>query len=1372
MHRINATPGGWNLQSEGVSFLEQTPAPLVLLTAADTDIQALAAAIPKLPTKFSAFRVANLLNLQHQISIDTYAEQVLQLAQVIILRLLGGRSYWAYGLEVVEEIAQNNDINLIVIPGDDALDPALMSHSTLPLGVVNQIWRYFNEGGTENIANALKYIADHCLSTSFNPPPPQVVPRVGLYPWLGRLGGGELGAPTPPKEWGLGAMGRWGEKPHPIPPTLREAACASTPHHPITSKVGILFYRAHYLAGNTKVIDALCEALANRNLEPVPVFVSSLRELDVQEELSEIFQPKDSQSISVLLNTTSFSLARLETEAPQLELWQKLDVPVLQVILSGGCVEQWQAQFQGLSPRDVAMNVALPEVDGRIITRAVSFKAVQTRHPQLETDVMVYEPVRDRIEFVAELASNWVRLRSKPPQERRIALILANYPSRDGRIANGVGLDTPASCIEILQALQLAGYEVEKIPATGDELIQLLTGGVTNDPEGRELRPVQQSVSVQEYQEYFASLPQQVQQGICDRWREGGRLGGVNSSPTPHTPHTPPLREAATRLHTPHTPLSPLSFPDPQSPIPGIQLGNIFMGIQPARGYDLDPSLNYHAPDLEPTHAYLAFYYWVRECFAADAVVHVGKHGNLEWLPGKSVALSSSCYPEVALGALPHLYPFIVNDPGEGSQAKRRVQAVIVDHLTPPLTRAELYGGLQQLENLIDEYYEAESLDPGRLSAVCDRIQELILKENLHLDLKLVNSKEQSPITNYQLPIGKIDGYLCELKEAQIRDGLHIFGQCPSGRQLRDLIVAIARHPNRHHHGLTRAIAEDLGLDFDPLTTDFATQLSPHSHQILQEKFQRPCRSVGDAVEVIETYAATLVENLITLSTPHTPLPPHLPTAPNLQRLFLYAGGPVHRTGSSLGGVGAPSSPHLHLPLTWIDSRLLPALQKTHQEITHLLRGLDGRYVKSAPAGAPTRGRPEVLPTGNNFYTLDIRALPTEIAWDIGRKAAETLIECYTQEHGEYPKTLGLSLWGTATMRTGGDDIAEALALLGVQPVWDGAARRVVDFEILPLSVLGRPRVDVTLRISGFFRDAFPNLIDLFDQAVAAVAILDEPPSLNPLAAQVRQETDFWIRQGLSSQEAQVRSRYRVFGSKPGAYGAGLQGLIESQNWTDDQDLARAYINWSCYAYTSSPSQEGLGELGGISAPEAFEQRLSQMQIVLHNQDNREHDILDSDDYYQFQGGLTAAVRSIQGTNPQTYFGDNSMTAKPRVRTLKEEIARVYRSRVVNPKWIAGVMRHGYKGAFEMAATVDYLFAYDATAKCVEDHMYEGIAQAYLFDPDVSEFIQSRNPYALRDMAERLLEAKKRGLWQDANLQTLENLRNLVHQAEAVIEQK
>ncbi|QKQ75256.1 cobaltochelatase subunit CobN [Nostoc sp. TCL240-02] len=1420
MHRISSTSGGWN-QSEGLIFLEQTPAPFVLITAADTDIQTLAVAVTKLPSQFPALRVANLLQLQQQLSIDTYGEQVLELAQVIILRLLGGHSYWSYGLEVVQEIVQRNGRTLIVMPGDDAFDPDLISQSTVPLSIANQVWQYFSEGGVENFVNALQFISDTCLFTAYNPPSPRPIPRVGLYEWALGMGHGGRGAALRLRSVNgeVGEAGEAGEQrsrgeleldeftselrsstfePDESTSELRsstfeldestselrssnfeldestsELRSSTSELDESTSKpqgfqcpmpyalcpmpkIGILFYRAHYLAGNTKVIDALCEALVQKNLQPVPVFVSSLREPDVQVELSEFFQPKEAESIAVLLNTTSFSLARLESETPQTELWEKLDVPVLQVILSGGSIEQWESQFQGLSPRDIGMNVALPEVDGRIITRAVSFKAVQTRNPHLETDVVIYEPVSDRIEFVAKLAANWARLRSKPPQERRIALILANYPNRNGRLANGVGLDTPASCVEILQALHQAGYEVENPPAQGDELIQRLTDGVTNDAEGREWLPVHQSVSWEEYQEYFASLPPAVQEGIRERWGMGQSAGGKSENSSP---------------------LLPAPCPPTSIPVPGIQLGNIFVGIQPARGYDNDPSLNYHAPDLEPTHDYLAFYYWVRETFGADAVVHVGKHGNLEWLPGKSVALSSNCYPEVAFGALPHLYPFIVNDPGEGSQAKRRAQAVIIDHLTPPMTRAELYGSLQQLENLIDEYYEADSLDPSRLPVIRDRIHELVIQENLHLDLGIQNETEI--FKSESLVLNSIGGYLCELKEAQIRDGLHIFGQCPQGRQLRDLIVAIARIPNRHSSGITRAIAQDWGLDFDPLTADLSMSSGEYSVVNGTE-----CRTIGDIVEVLEEHAALLVEQLI-----------------NQNSGFRIQNSEFRIQNSCRDAI--------HRVSTWIRDRLLPALQKTDQEITHLLHGLDGGYVPSAPSGAPTRGRPEVLPTGRNFYSVDIRAIPTETAWDIGRKAAETLVEYYTQEHGEYPKTLGLSLWGTATMRTGGDDIAEALALLGVQPVWDGAARRVVDFEILPLAILGRPRVDVTLRISGFFRDAFPNLIDLFDQAVSAVADLDEPLEQNPLADAVRQETELWTSQGLTLAEAVVRSRYRIFGSRPGAYGAGLQGLIESQNWTDDEDLARAYINWSSYAYSSGDlaGEQGVrsGEQGAAlrlrsvnggqgsrgaeeilpnsqcpmpNAPcpmpntEAFKQRLSQMQVVLHNQDNREHDLLDSDDYYQFQGGLTAAVRSLQGKNPQTYFGDNSIPAQPRVRQLKEEISRVYRSRVVNPKWIAGVMRHGYKGAFEMAATVDFLFAYDATAKCVEDYMYQGIVEAYLLDPVVSEFIQEKNPYALRDIAEKLLEAHKRNLWEDVNIGTLEALRNLVHQAEAVIEEK
>jgi cobaltochelatase CobN len=1320
MHRKSSTKTEFNLQSEDLIFLEQTTAKFVFLTSADTDIQTLAAAVDKLPPNFDEIRVANILKLQHQISIDSYAEQVLEFAQVIILRLLGGISYWSYGLEVVLEIVERNNTNLIVIPGDDTLDLNLISHSTLPLATVNQISRYFSQGGVSNFVNAFKFIADNCLSTSFHPLPPTEVPLFGLYDSKGI--GHEIITPMPQKEYQI--KGAESRKQKAGKEEIRSvildregsnnAQCPMPNSH--SSKVAILFYRAHYLAGNTLVIDALCEALTKRNIKPVPVFISSLREIDVQLQLTEFLQNQDGVPVSFILNTTSFSLARLETERPSVELWEKLNVPVLQVILCSSSLEQWESSDSGLSPRDIAMNVALPEVDGRIISRAVSFKTVEKKHSALQTDVVIYQPVASRIEFVADLAANWVKLRYKSPHKRRVALILANYPTRDGRLANGVGLDTPQSCIEILKALQNAGYQVENLPENGNQLIELLTAGVTNDPEAKDLRKIRQSLDLEEYQEYFASLPQEVQQGITQRWGDKGTRGQGDDSQCPMPNAQCPM---------PHAPF----------PISGIQLGNVFIGIQPSRGYDIDPSLNYHAPDLEPTHAYLAFYHWIRKSFAADAVIHVGKHGNLEWLPGKSIALSENCYPEVALKTLPHLYPFIVNDPGEGSQAKRRAQAVILDHLTPPLTRAELYGPLQKLENLVDEYYEAQNLDPKRLPIINKRITELIIQENLHLDLEinreqLINQK-QNRVLDY------LDGYLCELKEAQIRDGLHIFGKCPQGRQLRDLIVAIARHPNRHHSGLTRAIAQDLGWDFDPLI-DNPTQAFVNETNV-------PCRNVGDAIELLEEYANCVVEELIEQIAP------------------LFQGG--------LGGSKSLLSAQMQVPdsqtqlvLKWIRDRLLPSLVQTDLEIKNLLRGLDGRYIRSAPSGAPTRGRPEVLPTGNNFYSVDIRAIPTESAWDVGRKAAETLVETYTQEHGEYPKTLALSVWGTSTMRTGGDDIAQALALIGVQPVWDGATRRVVDFEILPISVLQRPRVDVTLRISGFFRDAFPNLIELFDASTAAVAALDEASEYNPLALSVTSETELWIKQGLNLETAKARSQYRIFGSKGGAYGAGLQGLIESQDWNSDQDLARAYMNWSCYAYTGKGSCK--------AAPEAFEQRLVKMQIVLHNQDNREHDLLDSDDYYQFQGGLTASVRSLTGKNPQTYFGDNSIPSNPRVRKLQQEIARVYRSRVVNPKWIEGVMRHAYKGAFEIAATVDYLFAYDATANCVENHMYQGIAEAYLFDTNVCEFIENNNPHALRDIAERLLEAYQRGLWQDVNISTLDNLRNLVHQAEAAIEEK
>ncbi len=1229
MHRLASLPNNSESLADNLIFVNQEPAPIVFITAADTDIQILSIVTSQLPSEFPSIRVVNILQLQQQVIIDTYGEEVLKFAQIIILRIIGGRSYWSYGLEVVKALSEENKIKLIVLPGDSILDLELMSHSTVSPEAVNYVWQYLLEGGITNYTNLLYYVATEFLDQTFLSQPPLSVPRIGFY-----YKDSELTKPT----------------------------------------VAILFYRAHYLSGNTKTIDLLIESLQKRNISCKAIYVSSLKDEDIQIELLSLCN-----DCGVILNTTSFTLANLKELETKISLWEELNIPVLQVIFSGGGKKTWIESKKGLSPRDLAMNVVLPEVDGRIITRAVSFKGSSHFNNDLQTDVVIYEPDRAGIEFVVNLSQSWLKLQRKQNKEKKIALILANYPNQDGRIGNGVGLDTPASCLKILSKLQTEGYQIDKIPETSEELINLLTQTKTNDRENNQLRPIGQYLTESEYKKFFSSLPSLVQSEITDRW------GYFNE--------------------------------DNIFNISGKQMGNIFVGIQPPRGYDLDPSFNYHNPDLVPPHNYLAFYVWLREIFKADAIIHVGKHGNLEWLPGKAVALSENCYPGLILGAIPHFYPFIVNDPGEGSQAKRRTQAIILAHLTPPMARAELYGNLQQLECLIDEYYEVEDLDPDRLNLVKNKIISLIKTENIHQDLGINLEQLEESIDRI---LATADGYLCDLKELQIRDGLHIFGCCPQGDQLRDLVIAVARNPTPNRSGLTRAIAQYWNLGFDPLTANLGEKLSTSSPYLVN------CRTIGDAVNQIEEYAKQLVEDLI-----------------------------------SNQEIKIKSEP-LYSELVWVRDFLLPNLARTDRELDNLIRGLNGKFIPSGASGAPTRGRPEVLPTGRNFYSVDIRAVPTETAWDIGRKAAENLVEYHTQIHGEYPKTVAISIWGTSTMRTGGDDFAQALALLGVRPIWDGVSRRVVDFEILPLTVLGRPRVDVTLRISGFFRDAFPNLIELFDRVVKVISNLEETPDQNPLVHQIEQETKLWEEQGLSNSEARNRASLRIFGSPPGAYGAGLQGLISSRNWSTAADLANAYFNWSAFAYGNN--------IEGESAPEAFQQRLEALQIVLQNQDNREHDLLDSDDYYQFQGGLANAIKNATGVMPAIYFGDNSCQQNPKIRKLTDEIALVYRARVVNPKWIKGMMRHGYKGAFELAATIDFLFAYDATTNCVSDFMYEGVANAYIFDEQVAGFIAKNNPWAGKEIAERLLEAHQRQLWENPPIGIIDRLKEMANLWEGMIE--
>src|SRR5438105_4231538 len=1044
MHLLATEPGMIADGSAAVD-LGQTPADLVVLASADTEIALLAAAQAgrrKADPLAPSLRLAPVVRLGHNVSVDVYMDNVAR-ARLVVGRLLGGSAYWPYGVERLVETCRDNRIPLALLPGDDKPDPELARLSTVGGEAWRRLWRYLAEGGPGNADNFLRYAAS--------------------------LIGGET-------DWAEPA------------PLLRAGLC--WPGHALPSLddilrewqsgggiVPIVFYRALVQSGNTAPVDALVQALIARRLCPLPIFVQSLKDTEAASLLTSIFA---AHPPAVILNATGFSVAASGGDDPL-----RADCPVLQIVFSGGDEEAWRTGTRGLGPRDLAMNVALPEIDGRILSRAVSFKAPLGRDPETDVDLVGYRPVADRIAFAAGLARNWARLREKPPAERRIAIVLANYPNRDGRIGNGVGLDTPQSAITLLHALRDAGYRVGDIPEDGTALIRHLLAGPTN---ARPQAPYEESLPFNEYSAFFASLQQPVQQHVAAQW------GSAERDPFFHP--------------------SRLTCGD--FAIPGFRTGNIAVLVQPARGYNLDPKATYHDPALPPPHSYLAAYAWLADNFRADAVIDLGKHGTLEWLPGKALALSAECFPEAVLGPALHLYPFIVNDPGEGTQAKRRAQAVIIDHLTPPLTRAGSYGAQAELERLIDEYYEALRGDPRRVALLAAAILERSRIAGIDRDCGIAAGEDRAEA------LKKLDGFLCELKDLQIRDGLHVFGESPAAERLDELLLAIARARRGsapQDESLIRTLAADLDLG-DPLALDPAepwTGPTPEALSLGPPASGRHLagetpavqasswRTVGDTIERLEALALRLVSGTT------------------------HADEAWPRTRAVLG---------------WIEQVLRPAVAACGAaEIHSILAGLDGGLVPPGPSGAPSRGRPDVLPTGRNFYSVDTRAVPTAAAWQLGSHSASLLVERYAQEHGSYPKRLALSAWRPVDMRTGRDDIAQAPALLGARPVWETASGRVTGFEILPASVLDRPRVDVTLRISGFFRDAFPGLIDLFHSAVRAVAALDEPAEVNPLAATVATDRQALEATGVAPDEASRREGYRIFVSKPGAYGAGSQPL-------------------------------------------------------------------------------------------------------------------------------------------------------------------------------------------------------------------------------------
>lgn len=1242
---------------------------ILLLSTSDTDLLSARAA-------GADYRLANPARL---LTDDLPA--LLDGVDLVVVRILGGRRAWEEGLDTLRA----SGIPVVALGGEMAPDAELMECSTVPGGVAADAHNYLAAGGADNLRQLHHFLSDTVLLTGHGFEPPVHLPNWGEL----RRSAREVDGPT----------------------------------------VAVLYYRAQQLAGNTAYVDALCTAIEDAGARPLPLYCASLR--TAEPELIETLRAADALVVTVLAaggSKPAAASAGGDDEAWDIGALADLDVPILQGLCLTSGRAQWSDNDDGLSPLDVATQVAVPEFDGRIITVPFSFK-------EFDADgLAAYVPDPERAARVAGIAVRHARLRHIPAGRRRIALMLSAYPTKHARIGNAVGLDTPASAIRLLTEMRSAGYDLGapgEIPGLterdGDALIHALIAAGGQDPdwlsaEQLEGNPIR--IGARQYAEWFDTLPAALRHAVIEAWG-------------------PPPGE----LYVDRS-----ADPAGEIVIAALRFGNVVLMVQPPRGFGENPVAIYHDPDLPPSHHYLAAYRWIAADetaggFGADAMVHLGKHGNLEWLPGKTLGMSAACATDAALGDLPLIYPFLVNDPGEGTQAKRRAHATLVDHLIPPMARAETYGDISRLEQLLDEHANISALDPAKLPAVRQQIWTLMRAAKMDHDLGLTERPDEESFDDMLL---HVDGWLCEIKDVQIRDGLHVLGRAPAGAGELDLVLAMLRA--RQLWGGEIAVPglrEALGLSesgdesrerVDAVESRARALLA--ALQAADWAAEAVDEVLDELVTVVEVAAPGAASEGAAESENVAPMGVSSTQEDNAVRDTARIAVPADRIDT------------LRAVLRFAATEVVPRLRETGIEIDRILHALNGGFIPAGPSGSPLRGLINVLPTGRNFYSVDPKAVPSRLAWETGQAMADSLVQRYLADHGEHPRSVGLSVWGTSAMRTSGDDIAEVFALLGVRPVWDEASRRVTGLEPIALAELGRPRIDVTVRISGFFRDAFPHVLALLDDAVRLVAGLDEPAESNYVRAHA--ESD------LAGHGDERRATTRIFGSKPGTYGAGLLQLIDSKSWRTDDDLAEVYTAWGGFAY-------GRG-LDGIPAAEDMRTAYRRITVAAKNTDTREHDIADSDDYFQYHGGMVAAVRALTGSNPEAYIGDSTRPDAVRTRTLSEETTRVFRARVVNPRWLEAMRRHGYKGAFEMAATVDYLFGYDATTNVVADWMYEKLSESYVFDDVNRKFMEQSNPWALHGIAERLLEAAERKLWQHPEPETLDRLRQVYLETEGELE--
>ena len=1263
---------------------------ILLLTTADTEILAAAGAVERLPADAPAVRACNPARAPRddEAGLAAWLDEALADVDVVVTRLLGGRAAFPSLFDGLRQRCLAADVPLVALSGEASPDAELTELSTAPTPTVAQAFEYLRLGGTANTEQLLRFVSDTLLVTGLGFDPPTQLADHGAY--------------------------------HP----QRTDPLADL--DPDRELVGIVFYRAHLAAGNTAFVDAMIEAVEARGAQAVGLFCYSLRPDDASGRIPLVDMLTDRGVHPDALVVTVLAMGgstAADTDQWRADALEQLGVPVIQALTSTASRQRWVEADNGLSPMDTAIQIALPEFDGRIVTVPFSFKELTEIDARVDGPLVRYEADPERTARAAGIAVNHARLRRRAPATTRLALVLSNYPTRHSRVGNGVGLDTPAATAALLQALRESGYDLgdvdERLLTDSDHLIHTLIarGGFDEDRlTDEQLAAAPARLAVDDYTAWFRQLPHDLQAAVEAHW--GPPPGRVLLDP------------AGEHLVT-----------------ATLQLGNVVLAIQPPRGFGENPVAIYHDPDLPPTHHYLAAYWWLTHVFGADAIVHVGKHGTLEWLPGKGVGMSASCATDAALTDVPLFYPFVVNDPGEGTQAKRRAHATIIDHLVPPMMRAETYDELTRLEQLLDEYAELELLDPAKLPPLREQIWELLVDAHVAEGVGV----EQMPDDPDEFGdlLTHVDGYLCEIKDLQVRDGLHVLGTAPQGEQLRGLVKAILRLPQGEVAGLRSVVAAAFGIDEATLLAEpgarvddgaaIATSWVRPDLDGLRRLAPGPVASRGDVLDRIEVLTDRLVAGLHDSA---------------------WSSGEVPAV---VGDVLGQPDPDVTGVLRFACEQVVWRIRAADGEIDALLAGLAGRFVPPGPSGSPTRGRLDVLPTGRNFHSVDPKALPSPLSWQVGWQLADTLLEASRTPDGELPESVGIVVWGTANMRTHGDDVAEILALLGVRPVWHPETRRVVDLEVIEPAELGRPRIDVTVRISGFFRDAFPHLVDLIDRAVRLVAELDEPVEDNFVRKHALADRERLLAGGVTDEQARRRATARIFGAKPGAYGAGLLALIDARNWHDTADLAEVYTVWSGHAY-------GRG-LDGVEARDDFHANLRRVQVAVKNTDTREHDILDADDYFQEHGGMVATVRALTGQAPQAMIGDSSDPSRARARSLARETDRIFRARVVNPRWIASMRRHGYKGAFELAATVDYLFGYDATTGVVADWQYEKIAETYVLDEQQRDFFEQSNPWARAAIAERLLEAAQRGLWADPDPGLLEELQAAYLEAEGTVEQ-